>query len=128
MRRAALGLLLATITLPAAAQSTSWSGNRLVLTPLSGSPCRIALDRAYLQGSGWSASIHVVFRNRGTTPSSVTANLELVGQDQRKTSPHGPFTIPAGSVADRDIMAPFGGSLANTTLRVNITACTPAAG
>lgn len=128
MRRAALALFLATIALPAAAQTTSWSGNRLVLTPLSGSPCRIALDRAYLQGSGWSASVHVVFRNRGTAAISVTANVELVGQEQRKISPHGPFTIATGSVADRDIMAPFGGSLANTTLRVNITACTPAAG
>ena len=97
-----------------------------MLTPLSGSPCRIALDRAYLQGSGWSASIHVVFRNRGTTPVSVTAHVELQGDGQRKSSPHGPFQIPAGATADRDIMAPFGGSLANSVLQVRVTACTQA--
>lgn len=111
-------------SLPAAAQSTTWSGSSLVFTTLSGSPCRLALDRAYLAGSGWSASIHVVFRNRGTTPVSVTANVELQGNGQRKSSPHGPFPIAASAVSDQAIMAPYGGSLAGSTLRVAITACT----
>jgi hypothetical protein len=110
--------------LPAAAQSTTWSGSNLVFTPLSGSPCRLALDRAYLQGSGWSASIHVVFRNRGTMPVSVTADVELVGNGQRKSGPHGPFPIAASAVSDQQTMAPYGGSLAGSTLRVTITACT----
>lgn len=110
--------------LPAAAQSTTWSGASLVFTPLSGTNCRLALDRAYLQGSGSMATIRVVFRNRGTTPVSVTANIELQGNGQRKSGAEGPFTIPANTTSDQQTLYPFGGSLAGTTLRVNITACT----
>ncbi|TCH96109.1 hypothetical protein EJV46_21235 [Roseococcus sp. SYP-B2431] len=110
---------------PAAAQSTGWSGQNLVFTPLSGSTCRLALDRAYLAGSGPMASIHVVFRNRGSQPVSVTANIELQGNSQRKSGSEGPFRIAGSSTRDQQTLYPFGGSLAGTTLRVAITACTP---
>lgn len=130
MRHIIAATLLATAmsagaALPAAAQSTTWSGQNLVFTPLSGSICRLAIDRAYLAGSGSMASIHVVFRNRGNQPVSVTANIELQGNNQRKSGSEGPFRIAASSTRDQQTIYPFGGSLAGTTLRVGITACTP---
>jgi hypothetical protein len=112
-------------SLPAAAQSTTWSGSNLVFTPLSGSTCRLALDRAYLHGSGPMASIHVVLRNRASRPVSVSVNVELLGNNQRKSGAEGPFPIAANATLDRQTLYPFGGSLAGTTLRVNVTACTP---
>ena len=124
MRRLALVVLLAAAALPAAAQTTTWTGANLVLAPLSGSTCRLALDRAYLAGSGSMASIHVVFRNRGSTPVSVTANVELQGNNQRKTGGSGPFRVAAGGTSDQQVMYPFGGSLVGSTLRVSIAACT----
>ena len=124
MRRLALALLLASSALPAAAQTTTWTGANLALAQLAGSGCRLALDRAYLQGSGPMATIHVVFRNRGTTPVSVTTNIELVGNSQRKFGDYGPFSIAANGVSDQQTLYPFGGSLAGTTLRVRVTACT----
>jgi hypothetical protein len=111
-------------SLPAAQSATS-SGGNLVLTPLSGSTCRRVLDRAYLQGGGPMASIHVVFRNRGTRPVSVTANVELQGNGQRKPGPEGLFPIAASAATDQQTLYPFGGSLAGSTLRATITACTP---
>ncbi|MDB5414961.1 MAG: hypothetical protein JWR10_3296 [Rubritepida sp.] len=124
MRHIIAVALFVTAALPAAAQSTTWSGSSLAFTPMSGSVCRLALDRAYLSGSGPTASIHVVFRNRGTTPVSVAAHIELQGNNQRKSGSHGPFHIGASDVSDRQTLYPFGGSLAGTTVRVTITACT----
>ena len=123
----AAGLLISGLAgaLPAAAQSITWSGANLRFTPLANSPCRLALERAYLQGSGTMASIHVVFRNRGTQPVSVTANIELAGNNQRKSGTEGPMRIAANSTRDQQTLYPFGGSLAGTTLTVRILACTP---
>ena len=116
MRHIIAAALLATAmgaaALPAAAQSTTWSGANLVFAPLSGSNCRLAIDRAYLAGSGPMASIHVVFRNRGNAPVSVTANVELQGNNQRKSGSQGPFRIAASATSDQQTIYPFGGSLA----------------
>lgn len=120
-------LLAATFgALPAAAQTTEWRGSSLVVTPLSGADCRLPVERAYLQGSGWSASIHLVFRNRGPAPLTATANVELQGSGQRKSTQHGPFTVVSGGTADRATMAPYGGSLAGSTLHVTFLTCTRA--
>ena len=123
----AAGLLISSLAsaLPAAAQSTTWSGANLRFTPLANASCRLALERAYLQGSGPMASIRVVFRNRGTQPVSVTADIELAGNNQRKSGPEGPFRIAANTTREQQTLYPFGGSLAGTTLTVRITACTP---
>ena len=110
-------------TLPAAAQTTEWRGNSLVVTPLAGADCRLPVERAYLQGSGWNASIHLVFRNRGPAPLTATVNVELQGDGQRKSSQHGPFTVVPGATSDRATMAPYGGSLAGSTLRVTFLSC-----
>ena len=110
---------------PAAAQSNAWSGANLRLIPLANSSYRLALDRAFLQGSGPMASIRVVFRNRGSQPVSVTADIELAGNNQRKSGPEGPFRIAANTTREQQTLYPFGGSLAGTTLTVRITACTP---
>jgi hypothetical protein len=111
-----------TAALPAAAQTTQWSGSHLVVTPLAG--CRVAVERAYLQGSGWSASIHLVFRNRGSAPASVTANVELAGNGQSKSGSYGPYRIVPAAASDQQTLSPYGGSLTDSTLRVRYTACT----
>lgn len=107
--------------LPAAAQTTEWRGSNLVITPLPN--CRVPVERAYLQGSGWSASIHLVFRNRGSAPASVNVDVELVGDGQSKSGSYGPYRIAQAATSDRQTLSPFGGSLAGTTLRVRYTAC-----
>lgn len=118
---AALG---ASTALPAAAQTTQWTGSNLVITPMPN--CRVAVERAYLQGSGWSASIHLVFRNRGTGPTSVNVNVELQGTGQSKSGAFGPYRINQGAVSDRATLSPYGGSLDGSTLRVRFTACSAA--
>lgn len=107
--------------LPAAAQTTEWRGSNLVITPLPN--CRVPVERAYLQGSGTNAWIHLVFRNRGSAPASVSVNVELSGNGQRKSGAYGPYRVNAGATSDRQTLAPYGGSLAGSTLTVRYTAC-----
>ena len=107
--------------LPAAAQTTEWRGSQLVITPMAN--CRVAVERAYLQGSGWSASIHLVFRNRGPAPASVNVDVQLQGNGQSKSGSYGPYRIVAAATSDQQTLPPFGGSLTGSTLRVRFTAC-----
>lgn len=129
MKHHIAAMLLATAlgagaTLPAAAQTTQWSGSNFIITPLPN--CRVAVERAYLAGSGSSAAIHLVFRNRGTQPVSLTTQVTLEGNGQTKSGSFGPFRIVPGGVSDRQTLPPFGGPLAGTTLRVTFQACPPA--
>lgn len=126
MRHLIAATLLATVAgggtaLPAAAQTAQWSGSNLVIVPLAN--CRVPVERAYLQGSGPNAYIHLVFRNRGAAPASVTVNVELSGNDQRKSGTYGPYRIVAAAASDQQTLAPYGGSLAGSTLTVRYTAC-----
>ena len=106
---------------PAAAQTQQWSGSSLAFTtPAS---CRLAVDRAYLAGSGWSATVRVVLRNRGTAPMRVSGRAELAGDGQRKSGNFGPNAVPANGTAEIELMNPYGGSLANSRLTVTVAAC-----
>jgi hypothetical protein len=109
----------------AQAQTVSWSGTNIRFTSLSGSTCRITIDRAYLQGGGALATVRVVFRNRGAAPARITADVELQGSGQRKSGRLGPVDIAAASTADVAVMQPFGGSLAGTILSVKLQSCQP---
>lgn len=107
--------------LPAAAQTMEWRGSNLVVTPLPN--CRVPVERAYLQGSGWSATIHLVFRNRGAAPATVSVDVELVGNNQSKSGSFGPYRIAQAATSDQQTLSPYGGSLTGSTLRVRYTAC-----
>ena len=107
--------------LPAAAQTAYWTGSKLIVTPRPN--CRVEVDHAYLQGSGWSASIHLVFRNRGAELTGVNVQVELQGNGQSKSGAFGPYRINPGAASDQATLSPYGGSLAGSTLRVRFTAC-----
>lgn len=109
---------------PAMAQSTEWSGSNLSVTRPSS--CRVAVERAYLRGSGWSATINLVFRNRGSATVNVTADVRLQGNGQSKSGTYGPYRIVPAAASDQATLPPYGGSLAGSRLAVNITACAPA--
>ena len=125
--RILMPLVLAWLTVfSAQAQTINWIGINLQFTPLSGSTCRITVDRAYLQGSGPLGTIRIQFRNRGTAPVRITALVELQGSGQSLSGLVGPAEIPHASTANVAAMRPFGGSLEGTRLTVKLQSCLPA--
>lgn len=116
----AIGLLAMT-SLPALA-NTSWSGNSLVLAGGTTNGCSIAKISASHTGSDLS-EMRVILRNRGTRTVRISGDTELSGQGQRKTGSLGSVQIAPGQTGTTTAGYIYGGSLAGTTLRINITAC-----
>lgn len=116
----ALGLLALT-PLPALADG-SWSGNTLVLTGGTTNGCNIQRVSASHTGSTLS-EMRVILRNRGSRTVRIGGDTELSGQGQRKTGSLSSVQIPPGQTATTAAGYPYGGSLASTTLRINITSC-----
>ncbi|ONG50236.1 hypothetical protein BKE38_18815 [Pseudoroseomonas deserti] len=105
---------------PAAAQQ-QWSGASLTFTAPAN--CRLAVERAFLQGSGWSASIRVVLRNRSAQTLTVRGDAELQGNGQRKSAPFGPRIIAGNEAAEVTLLNPYGGSLDGSRLTVRVLNC-----
>ena len=117
---AAIGLL-ALAPLPALA-NTSWSGSTLVLQGGTTNGCNITKVSASHTGSDLS-EMRVILRNRGTRTVRISGDTELSGQGQRKTGTLGSVQIAPGQTGTTTAGYIYGGSLAGTTLRINITAC-----
>ena len=117
---AAIGILALT-PLPALAD-TSWSGNTLQLTGGTINGCNIQKVSASHTGSALS-EMRVILRNRGTRTVRISGDTELSGQGQRKTNSLGSVQIAPGQTGIATAGHIYGGSLAGTTLRINITSC-----
>ncbi|WP_159999395.1 hypothetical protein [Roseomonas sp. 18066] len=126
MRTLAAALLLAVAptvlaVAPALAQSQTWAGSALTFTAPAN--CRVAAERAFLQGSGWNATIRVLLRNRSPQTLTVRGDSELQGNGQRKSAPFGPRIIAGNEAAEVTLMNPYGGSLEGSRLMVRVLNC-----
>jgi hypothetical protein len=118
---AALILASALAATPALADTT-WTGNNLVLNGGTTNGCNITKVSASHTGSDLS-EMRVILRNRGSRTVRISGDTELSGQGQRKTNSLGSVQIAPGQTGTTTAGYIFGGSLAGTTLRINITAC-----
>ena len=121
-RLATLALLGSIVALPAMAQ-TAWTGPNRVFNGANAGGCTLRLVQATHQGNTLS-NIFATIQNRGNQAVRIGGQAELSGNNQRKSGPFGPVAIPAGGQQQVQLMTPFGGALAGTTLTVTITSCT----
>lgn len=116
---AAIVLLGSLTALPAMAQ-TAWTGNRLIVQGATTNGCNIEVVRASYRGSG---EIMLSMRNLGGQTVRASGDTLLEGDNQSKIGWIRSLAISAGGQSGTNIGTPFGGPLAGTRLRVNITSC-----
>ena len=119
-------LLTGIVSQPAAAQSAfTWQGPTLLSTALSTNGCNLRVPTATHSGSLGLSPIFVQVQNRGSGAVRITADVELSGNNSRKTSSISGIIQPSPAIASMQAMTPGGSTRDNTTLRVRITSCLP---
>jgi hypothetical protein len=108
----------------AAAQAAyTWSGPTLLSTGNTMNGCRLRTPIATHSGSLALGNIFLTVRNEGQTAVRVTANVELSGNNSRKSSSISSPLLAPGSQAAIQVMTPGGTTRDGTTLRVTFTSC-----
>jgi hypothetical protein len=109
---------------PASAQAAySWSGPTLLSSGNTMNGCRLRTPMATHSGSLGLNNIFLTVRNDGTAPVRITANVELSGNNSRKSTSISSGVLPAGGQASIQTMTPGGTTRDNTVLRVTFTSC-----
>lgn len=125
---ASAGLLVAALAAPQAqAQSAAytWQGPTLLSAGLNTNGCNLRVPSATHSGSLGLNNIFVTVQNRGTGAVRITGDVELSGNNSRKTGSISGIIQANSATASMQAMTPGGSTRDNTTLRVRITSCTP---
>lgn len=131
MRRIAQHILTllaisAFLSLPASAQTMTWSGPSLVFKPLEGSRCLFFVDKASLE----NGTMQFVVRNPAVYMARVSVYLQLQSQEGgqiKKRTDSGLFQIRSGlnTASVRTTFQNRGKSLTGSILTVEIKSCGP---
>ncbi len=123
----AAALLIATLAgQQAQAQSSYvWQGQTLQSAGLTTNGCNLRVPMATHSGSLGLNSIFVSVMNRGTAAVRITADVELSGNNTRKSGPITGIIQPNSAITSMQAFSPGGTTREGTTLRVRITSCTP---
>lgn len=117
---------LGTWSSPAAAYQ--WTGPALLSAGNNTNGCSIRVPTATHSGSLGLSNIFITFQNRGTKAVRVSSTAELSGNNSRKSGSVREAIIQPGQSTSAQAFPPGGSDLANTVLRVTITACVPHTG
>ena len=110
----------------AQAQSAyTWQGPTLLSAGLTTNGCNLRVPSATHSGSLGLNSIFVSAMNRGTAAVRITADVELVGNNTRKSGSISGIIQPNSAITSMQAFSPGGTTRDGTTLRVRITGCTP---
>jgi hypothetical protein len=110
----------------AQAQSAyTWQGATLQSAGLTTNGCNLRVPTATHSGSLGLSNIFVSVQNRGSAAVRITAEVELSGNNSRKTGSISGIIHANPAIASMQAMTPGGSTRDNTTLRVRITSCTP---
>ena len=120
------GSLAALAPQAAHAQAYTWQGPTLLSSGTTMNGCRLRTPVATHNGSLGLSSIFLTVSNTGSQPVLLTANVELSGNNSRKSGNISSGVIPAGSQASIQVFPPGGSTRTGTTLRVTFTSCAPA--
>ncbi|MGG5886648.1 hypothetical protein ACLF3G_05865 [Falsiroseomonas sp. HC035] len=104
----------------------TWSGPTLLSSGNTMNGCRLRTPMATHSGSLGLSNIFLTVRNDGTAPVRITANVELSGNNSRKSGSISSGVLPAGGQASIQAFTPGGSTRDNTVLRVTFTSCAPA--
>ncbi|MBX9752264.1 MAG: hypothetical protein K5Q68_21930 [Roseococcus sp.] len=120
-------LLLATLAgQHAQAQSAyTWRGPTLQSAGLNTNGCNLRVPEATHSGSLGLSNIFILVQNRGTAAVRITGDVELSGNNSRKTGSISGIIQANGAITSMQAMTPGGSTRENTTLRVRITSCAP---
>lgn len=120
-------LLIASVCGPQAqAQSAYlWQGPTLQSAGLTTNGCNLRVPSATHSGSLGLSSIFVSVMNRGTAAVRITADVELSGNNSRKSGTISGIISANGAIASMQAFSPGGSTRDGTTLRVRITSCAP---
>ncbi len=123
---AATLLLAALASQPAQAQSAyTWQGPTLQSAGLNTNGCNLRVPSATHSGSLGLSNIFVTVQNRGTGAVRITGDVELSGNNSRKTGSISGIVQGNSQTASMQAMTPGGSTRDGTTLRVRITTCVP---
>lgn len=100
-----------------------WKGPTLLSAGLTTSGCNLRVPIATHGGSLALNSIFVDVQNLGSRAVQITGEVELSGNNSRKSGTISRIIQGNGVTASMHAMTPGGSTLDNTTLRVNITSC-----
>jgi len=110
----------------AQAQSAyTWQGPTLLSAGLTTNGCNLRAPMATHSGSLGLSSIFVSVMNRGATAVRITADVELSGNNSRKSGSISGIIQPNSAITSMQAFSPGGSTRDGTTLRVRITTCTP---
>jgi hypothetical protein len=119
-------LLAAVAAQPAQAQSAyTWQGPTLQSAGLTTNGCNLRVPSATHSGNLGLNNIFVTVQNRGTGAVRITADVELTGNNSRKTGSISGIVQGNSQTASMQAMTPGGSTRDGTTLRVRITTCVP---
>lgn len=108
------------------AQAYTWQGPTLLSAGNALNGCRLRTPMATHTGSLGLSSIFLTVQNAGQAAVRITANVELSGNNSRKSTTISSGVIPAGGQASIQTMTPGGSTRDGTVLRVQFTSCAPA--
>jgi len=110
----------------AQAQSAyTWQGPTLLSAGLTTNGCNLRAPMATHSGSLGLSSIFVSVMNRGATAVRITADVELSGNNSRKSGSISGIIQPNSAITSMQAFSPGGSTRDGTTLRVRITTCVP---
>lgn len=110
----------------AQAQSAyTWRGPTLLSAGLTTNGCNLRVPEATHSGSLGLSSIFISVQNRGSNAVRITGEVELSGNNSRKTGSISGIIHANPAIASMQAMTPGGSTRDNTTLRVRITSCVP---
>ncbi len=116
---AALGLLAA---LPAAAQTTSWSGDTLSYTGAHSNGCNLRVVSVTHEGNSLSR-LRFTIQNHANYNVRFYVDVTLTGNNQQKSGSFNAWVTANGQMSTLNFF-PYEGSLAGSRLSMRFTSCT----
>ena len=100
-----------------------WEGPTLLSAGLTTNGCNLRVPSASHSFSLDLNNIFVTVQNRGTRAVRITGDVELSGNNSRKSGTISRIIQGNGATASMHAMTPGGSTRDNTILRVTITSC-----
>ncbi|MBU8537030.1 hypothetical protein [Falsiroseomonas tokyonensis] len=117
------GLITLAPGMASAQAAYTWQGPTLLSAGNTLNGCRLRTPMATHTGSLALSNIFLTVSNTGQQPVRITADVELSGNNSRKSATISSGVIPAGSQASIQVFTPGGSTRDGTTLRVRFTSC-----
>lgn len=102
-----------------------WQGPTLLSAGLATNGCNLRVPSATHSGSLGLNNIFVTVQNRGTGAVRIIADVELSGNNSRKSGSISGIIQANGATSSMQAFTPGGSTRDNTVLRVRITSCVP---